>query len=397
MKELIDIIKREFKKIFLDRNLALIFFIAPIAYPLLYGAIYLHKAEENVPVGILDRDNSSLSRSLAREIDAHQNIAITQILHSENELIEELAKENIHGAIVIPAGFYENLKYGKKASVQLLLNPGRLLVLSDIGLPISQIVTTYGAKITAAALMKKGTPVTQDVGYAQPIKINFQYLFNPYLAYGDLILPGLFIIIISQIVFIAVAASQAKEWGLDKWRDQFLISENVFYLTIGKMITYVVLFMIYALITFAILAPFYKVNYYGNIFEKLLIALLGIAASAAFGLFIGTFFKHRVTVFLILGFTSYPFFMLSGFAWPQNQLLEFVKIISYALPLVPFLQAIMKTTQMQNNIATASIELLIMFSQTIVFCTLFYWKIYLIKQRRLPKTKIEKLIAGFVK
>ncbi len=108
MKEIFEIILRELRKVFLDRNLALIFFVAPIAYPLLYGAIYLHKAEENVPIGVLDRDNSALSRSLIREIDAHQNIAITQNLYSEAALMQLLAEESIQGAIEIPKDFSEN-------------------------------------------------------------------------------------------------------------------------------------------------------------------------------------------------------------------------------------------------------------------------------------------------
>ncbi|MCX8055448.1 MAG: ABC transporter permease [Ignavibacteria bacterium] len=395
MKELLSIIKREIRKVFLDRNLALIFFVAPIAYPLLYGAIYLHKAEENVPIAVLDRDNTNLSRSLVREIDAHQNIAITQILHSEDEILREMAKENIHGAIIIPLNFSENLKYGRKTSVQLLINPGRLLVLSDIGMPISQIVTTYGAKVTASALMKKGTPVLQEIGYAQPVKINFQYLFNPYLTYGDLILPGLLIIIISQIVLIGVAASQAKEWGMNKWRDQFLISRNISLITTGKLISYLLIFIVYVLIYFILLAPFYHISYNSTLVNKIIIAAFGVAASASFGLFVGTFFKHRITVFLILGFTSYPFFMLSGFAWPQNQLLEVIKYISYGFPLVPFLQAIMKVTQMQSPIYFAKNELLIMTIQTIFYCTLFYFRLLKIKKRRLPKDYITQYIEGF--
>ncbi|HPU23317.1 MAG TPA: ABC transporter permease [Candidatus Kapabacteria bacterium] len=395
MKELLSIIKRELRKVFLDRNLALIFFVAPIAYPLLYGAIYLHKAEENVPIAVLDRDNTNLSRSLVREIDAHQNISVTQILHSEDEIIKEMAKENIHGAIIIPQNFSENLKYGRKTSVQLLINPGRLLVLSDIGLPISQIVTTYGAKVTASALMKKGTPVLQEIGYAQPVKINFQYLFNPYLTYGDLILPGLLIIIISQIIFIGVAASQAKEWGMNKWRDQFLVSRNISLITAGKLISYILFFIIYALIYFIFLAPFYHIGYQSTLASKLLIATLGIAASASFGLFVGTFFKHRITVFVILGFTSYPFFMLTGFAWPQNQLLEAIKYFSYLFPLVPFLQAIMKVTQMQNSLYFAINELTIMIVQTILYSTLFYFRVNKIKKRKLPKDFVTQYIEGF--
>lgn len=393
MKEILDIIKREFRKILSDRNLLMIFLVAPIAYPLLYGAIYINKAEENVPIIVQDYDNSPLSRSLAREIDAHQNIAVINEYINSQDIPQALASEEIHAALIIPNGFSESLKYGRQEAVSLVINPGRLLVLSDIGLPISQIVSTFGGKVTASALMKKGVPVLQDAGYAQPIKINFQYLFNPYLTYGDLILPGLLIIILSQIVLIGVSASQAKEWLLDKWRDQFMVSTSPIKLYIGKLITYSALFIVFALVSFTVTANIYGINYAGSLLDIMIIAAFGIASSTALGLIIGTFFKHRITVFVVLGFTTYPFFMISGFAWPQQQLPEMLIYLSNVLPLVPFLQAVMSVTQMQNEMSYAYNPLIIMGFQVVVFGVLFYFRVKNLIIRKEPKGDLNKLIS----
>ncbi len=87
--------------------------------------------------------------------------------------------------------------------------------------------------------------------------------------------------------------------------------------------------------------------------------------------------------------------MLTGFAWPQNQLLEAIKYFSYLFPLVPFLQAIMKVTQMQNSLYFAINELTIMIVQTILYSTLFYFRVNKIKKRKLPKDFVTQYIEGF--
>lgn len=387
MKTLFLLIKREINKIFKDVNLLMIFLVAPVAYPLLYGAIYINKFEESIPVMVLDEDKSGLSRSLLREIDALQNVEIIGSVINDNEIKEVLADEKCQGVIIIPDNFEKDLKYGKQTRLQLMLSAGRLLVLSDAGLPINQIASSFGAKINGSVNLKKGIPVKQNIGYAQPISISFNYLNNNYLGYGDLILPAILVIILSQIIVLGTAASQAKEWNLNQYAEQFSLTKNLFSITLSKIFTYLSIFFLFSIITIMVIAPIYQINFFGNIIEFLVISILGILSSLSFGLFLGTFFKHRISVFTILGFTTYPLFMISGYAWPQQQLPEIINLISLIFPLTSYLRAIMEITQIQNEIYNSLPVLFLSFIQFIIYSTLYILRLK--KFRNIQETLYE--------
>ena len=370
----------------------MIFLVAPIAYPLLYGAIYLNKVETDVPIGVIDLDNSSLSRQLIRGIDAHQNIKVAESLYDEAQAREYMAHEKVQGVLFIPKGFETNLKYGKQVKINLMISPGRLLVLSDIGIPVSQVTTYFSAQVTSSVLMKKQVPVLQNKDLAQPIKFDFRNLYNPYLTYGDLILPALMIIILGQVTLIGVATATAKEWQMNKWKDLFSTTTNPLAMLIGKIIAYMLLFSVFATITYTIIAPMYGINFLGTYWDYIRITALGIAAISAMGLFIGTFFHHRITVFMIIAFTTYPFFMMSGYAWPTPQLPEYIVWFSKMIPLTSCLHLIFDVTQTGGNFVSSQVNIWFLLGLLGFYSILFMLRVWRIKYWKPRNSKIGKYI-----
>lgn len=377
-RNIYEIFIREIMKILKDINLISVFLLAPLAYPLLYGATYMLKVEEDVPVAYIDEDKSALSREILRSFDASQNIKLDHTLNDRSEVKSDLINEYSQSVIIIPENFSYNIKRGKQATVNLIAPAGRLLVTSDIGFPFSQIVSTFSGKIAASHLAKRGVPIFSNPALATPIKLDFQYLGNPYLAYGDLILPFLLVIIISQLVIIGVAAATAKEFSLNKWKDLFAISTNYPAIIIGKWLAYMAIFFFFLLILVTILVPMYNINVTKNLSDMFFCAVLGITSSALFGMFIGSYFRHRITVFAVLGFTTYPFLMLSGYAWPWEQIPTIMQYIAMFLPITPFSKTLFSITQMGNSLAIVTPEIRLMLAQII-----FYGGLCIYRFRRL--------------
>lgn len=370
-KDIYNLALREKRKVFGDINLALMFLIAPIIYPFLYGFFYLNKVEEKVPTAYIDYDNSMLSRQLIREIGGCQNINITHKINNYSEIEYELMYNKCEAVVVIPQDFSLNIKRGKSTNVNMILPAGRLLVLSDIGLPMYYASATYGSKIAASFAAKKGSPIFTNPSVAQPIKFNMQFLNNPYLTYGDMFLPALSVIILSQILFIGGAAAQAKEYGINK-RLEILKSTNHYSTVIfADIIFYMGIFTFVSLVLAGVLSPIYKINILYNYFDLYLVSIIGMSAALIFGMFIGTFFKHRITVFVILAFTSYPFFLMTGYAWPWDQLPTAIQYLSRLIPMTPFAQSYQIISQFGNNISYAAIPVINSLA-LIVFYSLLY-------------------------
>ncbi len=369
-KNLYLIAKYELKKIIRDTNLLTLFIIAPILYPVLYGVIYLDKVETEVPVAVLNEDNSPLSRSLISSLDAHQNISITKYLSNEHEISEYIELDNGNAVVMIPDNFSKKIYNKEQTSVELFISPNRLLVAGDIGFPISELTNAFSAKISAKLLETKGIPAARQTDLLLPIKTNFVNLFNPYVTYGDLVLALLFTMIIVQITVISCAASSAREWG-NKWINTFSVTSNPFTILSGKLFTILNIYLIASIFIFLVWVPLFDINIYSPSLILLIIMIIAISANTVFGLLIGTFFKRKVTVMLALGFTTYPFFFLSGVIWPSSQIPMALQYIGYILPSTPTLRSIYFAAQMGSNISVIINYLLIGVGQFIIYGTLY--------------------------
>lgn len=373
---------RELRRLLRDPNLLLVIFIAPLAYSALYGAIYWNKIEVEVPIDVIDQDGSALSRGLARNIDALQQVRIADTRLDESSIRSRMAAGSIHAALIIPSNFSTDIKRGKSCNVHLVISPGRLLVLSDVAIGISRAVSTYGARITAVTLAAQGVPVMADPSHVQPLSFSYNPLYNTWLTYGDMILPPLMVIIIMQLVFIGSAAATASEWSTQGWRELFSAKRSsTNRLVAGKLLMMVVVFTLFVLLLRVTIIPLFDIYIGGESLAILLFVIVGLGAAAAAGMFVGSFFRHRLTAFVVLGFTSYPFFMVSGYAWPDGQLPILIQWLARLLPTTPMLKGLFSLTQINAGVAQMLPQLVNLLGLMAVFALLASWRFSVIRRR----------------
>ncbi|MEI7504595.1 MAG: ABC transporter permease, partial [Paludibacter sp.] len=76
IKDIYNVFMNEFRIIFKDRGVLIMFMLAPIAYPIIYGSLYKNETLVDVPVAAVDCSRSRRSVELLRHIDATQNVKI---------------------------------------------------------------------------------------------------------------------------------------------------------------------------------------------------------------------------------------------------------------------------------------------------------------------------------
>lgn len=66
----------ELRMIFCDSGVMVIFFLAGLAYPLIYGIVYGNGTVDDTPVAVVDLSHSTESRRFIRKMDATREISI---------------------------------------------------------------------------------------------------------------------------------------------------------------------------------------------------------------------------------------------------------------------------------------------------------------------------------
>ena len=69
-RNILSVLVEEYKRMFKDSGVMLIFLGAAFLYPLLYSAIYMNETIRDMPIAVVDQSNTAHSRKLIRNIDA---------------------------------------------------------------------------------------------------------------------------------------------------------------------------------------------------------------------------------------------------------------------------------------------------------------------------------------
>lgn len=77
-------------------------------------------ASRDLPIVVIDNDNSTLSRQLTRWLDASPGIAVAAKVASSDEALHRLRERTAFGYLVIPNDFEQKLLGGRQATVQWL-------------------------------------------------------------------------------------------------------------------------------------------------------------------------------------------------------------------------------------------------------------------------------------
>lgn len=226
LRSIKNIFFREVKHVSRDINIMSIVLLAPIFYSIFYGSIYFNKGERNLPVVVLDNDNSETSKKLTRLLDAHQMIKIAEVIPDFQSGINEINSNNAFGMVYFPKDFESNLKLYKGATLKAYLNTSRFLVSNDINSAINETVINYNSGIKLNYFPKAGYSYSQAKELVEPLKFELRPLFNTTESYGDFLIPGILILIIQQTLLIGLAESFAKEREFATIKDLFELSRK---------------------------------------------------------------------------------------------------------------------------------------------------------------------------
>lgn len=113
----IVIAKGEIRRIFKDGGTILIMCIAVFLYGIFYMFPFSNHIVQDVPIAVVDQDNSSMSRQLIRNLNSNQLIKVADRPTTLVEAKESYYRNKINGSIIIPKDFEQDIKRGKSVKV----------------------------------------------------------------------------------------------------------------------------------------------------------------------------------------------------------------------------------------------------------------------------------------
>jgi len=337
-KGFLRIFWRETKRIFTNRHLRLLCLIAPFSYAIVLSSIYYHKRIHGVSVGVVDLDNTKLSRTITRWADATENITITGRYQSFAEARRALEDDSIDGFIYIPRRFAADIKRGGDAKVFMAVNYGNVAVGNPALTSMSEVAGTLSAGLFSNLLKKHGIVRDRVWQLNQLVRADINPVANPEINYSDFMLPGLVFIILQQIILVGLAFTVADERAAGNGPFLHrLCGGHYGAMVLGKAAPYMLLNYIISVMFVYWLLPVFDLPMRSSVPVTLLFTGLFVTCATAFGLLLSSLFKDTVTAFVVLMFFSMPAFLISGVSWPYYNLPPFVRAVAAFIPSTHFM------------------------------------------------------------
>ena len=376
-----DILKAELKQVMDNHSILLTVIIAPLLYASLLGTIYIQKDIEGISFGIVDTDNTSTTLGLTRLLSASPKINIKYKIHDYEEAIDLMYKQKIQGFLWFPKGFEKKLLKLEGADVKMFLNTTRFLPSNDLNKAVNTVMMTAGSGVRLRYFEAHGINPKHAMELINPVLPEIRPIYNPTNNYGDFLLPGLLFLILQQTLLIGMGESVAVDNEEGKFAKYLKGKNSILNYITGKSAYYMFLYFSYFLIFFWGVYPELGVTNHGNTFALLTVGMIFAGVVALLSILLGSFVKSQALYMGILAFSTYPFFMTSGYSWPVVAMPLPVQWLAQIIPTTHFLHAGTRIVVMGGSwgdIATDIYKLLILLG---VLSLLTAWRLRSITNR----------------
>lgn len=312
-----------------------------IVVPLAGAFFFLNLMHEGlpsqIPVGIVDLDDSSMSRQVTRSLNSEMLVNITGSYGSYSAAMKDMRAGHIYGYFLIPRDFQRNTLSGRKPTVTYVTNmsifvPGTLsykaFTTIAVGTAGDVVTSTLDASGLSAALGNQGSESLQ------PLRLDTHPIGNPCTNYSIYLSPSFLsglIALLAMVCTVFTITSELK-WGTSaEWLA--VARGSMVRALVGKLLPQSVILISMGVLTQAIMFKFLNFPMQSPAWHMILAMILLVTASQAFALVVVEIIPNMRLALVVVSLTSILAFSVAGFSFPVDKMYGPIGVFSYILPI----------------------------------------------------------------
>lgn len=318
--------RKEFLHILRDPRSLYMALATPLLLLLLFGYA-LSLDVDQVPTVIYDLDKSSESRELVQRFRGSTYFRIVSVAETPAEINRAIDRSQALVGLAISPGFGGDLKAGREATVQLLLD-GSDSNTANIALGYAQaLVTLYGAEVRALARDRFGAPAIKGVD------ARIRVIFNSDLKSRNYIVPGLIAVILMIIAAILTSLCIAREWENGTMEQLLSTPLRPVELLLGKLAAYFTIGMVDMVIAIVTGVFLFQVPLRGSVLLLMATSAIFCFGALCWGIMLSAATRNQLIAYQLSMISSFlPAFLLSGFIYSIDNMPRVIQAITYLVP-----------------------------------------------------------------
>ena len=329
-----QVAQRECKILYVNR----IYFFSMVVFPLLamvfFTSLMNEGLPEDMPVGIVDLDNTTTSRSLIRRLDAFQSSKVVAHYPSVAEARRAIQENEIYAFLYIPKGTTDKLLASRQPKISYYYNMASVMSGSLLMRDLKTISTLGSAGVGQATMRAKGYTQEQIMTFLQPIRISLHQVANPWTNYNSylstVIVPGVMML----FMFMISAYSLGMELKFGRGKEWLKMADNRIVVAIlGKFLPQAMVFLSLIFFYEFYIYGIMHFPHQGDIWDITLLSLLEVFASIGFGIFAFGLTPSLRMSMSICSLWAVLSFSMAGFTFPVMGMDGPLQSLSWLFPL----------------------------------------------------------------
>lgn len=314
------------------------YFLCMVIFPVFVVIFFTTMMDEGqpqeLPVGVVDLDNSSTTRTLIRKLNDFQTSNVVAHYHSVSEAREAIQHNEIYAFLYIPKGTTAKMLASRQPKISFYYSSTSLAAGSLLFRDLKTISTLGSAGVGQATMRAKGVPQTMIMPLLQPITVDAHPLNNPWVNYNQYL--STMLIPATLLLFIMLLTAYSLGSEIKTQRGKELMERaggNILIAVAGKLLPQTLVFV--SLMYFHLFYLFVALGFVhlGGLGWILLLGLLAVLAAQGFGLMIFSLMpsmRLSMSICSLWGVLSYS---MVGAAFPAFAMDAPLEALTFLFPM----------------------------------------------------------------
>lgn len=332
-QNIIKVARRELR-IIRNRPLYLLGSVGVITFcALFYLTLMKDGLPHDIPIGVVDQDESTTSRNFYQQLDATQ---LGKVVHYDTyeSARADLMSGKILAMCVLPKGMNDDIQASRQPKITMYTNGLYLVGGALAWKQLLYMVNLTNGAVQREALRMRGYDEQQIMGLIQPVNVDFHQIGNTTTNYGyylsNIMLPG----VVEMIVIIVLIYSLGTELKYGTSRHLLRTAgDSITSALLGKLLVWTSIFSAIGFILIVLLYHWLHFPIAGSIWNMFLDMFLMILASESIGIFIVEMLPVPRLALSIGALYSTLGFSLAGFTLPIEAMPPYIQGLATAFPL----------------------------------------------------------------
>ena len=241
---------------------------------------------QDLPIGVVDQDNSTTSRGLIRNLDAMQTSRVIYRFANITEARNAMQEGKVYAYIYIPDGTASKLLAGRQPKISYYYTMTCMTAGSMASKDMKTIGMLGSAGVGKAMLSAKGASPTQIKAALQPITIDAHMIANPEGSYNysltTVFVPGILMLFMALLSAYALGMEMKFDTGKE-WLAR--ADGNIVVAIIGKYIIHALIFLLVIFLYQYYIFNVLHFPHLGGTWSIVRLTVLQVVSSLGFGIF----------------------------------------------------------------------------------------------------------------